>query len=69
LTQHSVNNGLKVFVEAGITLAIDELKQLHSREVLEMKMGNEHTTYEGNNAAVSRTKELISNKSPRVCRW
>ena len=35
LKQHSVEKELKIFGEAGISAVIDELKQLHSREVLE----------------------------------
>jgi hypothetical protein len=33
-----MKNGLKLFVEAGVTDVIDEMKQLHSREVLDPKM-------------------------------
>jgi len=38
LTQHSVKKGIEMFGEAGISAVIDILKQLHSREVLELKI-------------------------------
>ena len=50
LTQHSLKKGIKMFGEAGISAVIDELKQLHSREVLEPKMRDELTIDERNNA-------------------
>ena len=42
MTQHSVNKGLKVFGEAGVTAVLSELQQLHDRKVLEPK-GDELT--------------------------
>jgi len=36
--------------ETGITVFIDELKQLHSRKVLEPKLRDEHTIDERKNA-------------------
>jgi len=50
LTQHSVEKVRKIFVEAGISAVFDELKQLHSRKVLELKMRDELTIDEGKNA-------------------
>jgi hypothetical protein len=37
MTQHSVNKGLKVFGEAGVTAVLSELQQLHDRKVLKRK--------------------------------
>ena len=43
MTQHSVKQGLKIFGDAGVDAVVDELKQLHDRNVLEPKDINEMT--------------------------
>jgi len=49
LTHHSVKKVIKIYGEAGVTILIDELKELHSREVLEPKMRDELTIDERKN--------------------
>ena len=46
LTQYNVKKGLKVFGEAGAKAVIEEMQQLHDREVIQPKMANMLTTTE-----------------------